>query len=198
MKQIKETELLIQEQNLVEKRVVCNSVKCQIQKNNDLEVVVCDDAGIRRLKKIENFIVQPHKSSNPCTIYFMKNNSNSGTWGGHVRWVVHDNDDIESVITINLRMDFFFRIVRGDRFVVLIDSDKAMYDKRFILEKLRNKVSGFVKSYILEYIRDNSVSNLFKMCRDISNGLEEKLNENVLYEYGVIFENLNLIIERAI
>ena len=196
MKQIKETELLIQEQNLVEKRVVFNSGKYQIQKGNDFEVVICDEVGVKRLKKIETYVLQPHKYSNPCTVYFIKNSSQSGTWGGHVRWILQE-DDVESSIIINIRMDFFFSIIRGDRFVVLFDSDKSIYNKRYILDKLRNKVGTFVKNYVLQFIHDNSVAELLKSRRELSLDLERKINEQVLYEYGVVFENLNLIMEKA-
>ena len=94
-------------------------------------------------------------------------------------------------------MDFFFSIIRGDRFVVLFDSDKSIYNKRYILDKLRNKVGTFVKNYVLQFIHDNSVAELLKSRRELSLDLERKINEQVLYEYGVVFENLNLIMEKA-
>lgn len=198
MKEIRESAVLIRERNIVEKRTIVNSVKHMIRHDSGLEVVVCDEMGVKRLKRIESFILPPHKAKSPCTVYFMKSTPQAGKWGGHICCRVPNADcEGEGYTVINLRADFLFTIERGDRFLVLFDKDKPFYDKHYIIEKLRAKIGRFIKGFAMEYVKRCSIADL--LCNECNLSVElcGKLNDAVLYEYGVVFENLNLIIEKA-
>ena len=196
MKKIRETELMIQEQNLVERMVFVNSKKVSIPKSDKYEIVVVDDSGTKRVKGIEKRVLNPHKPTNPCSVYFIKAMPQKGSWGGNIQYPEEIVCGEESIV-INLRLWFSFNIHRGDRFISLLDGSSNIYTIRYVLGKLRSKMGLCVKQIVLRYIKQHNVLDFLSNYTSIEEELLAKINENIMYEYGITLDNLSFEAEKA-
>ncbi|MBE5731833.1 MAG: hypothetical protein E7353_02255 [Clostridiales bacterium] len=196
MEKIRESELMIQEQNLVEVIGIINAKKYSVPKSDKYEVIVVDNDGVKRIKRIENYVLNPHKTSNPCSIYFIKAMPQKGSWGGNIQYP-EERVLGEDPTVINLRLWFSFSVIRGDRFISLLDGKSDIYTTRYVLGKLRSKMGFCVKQTVLKYIKQHNVSDFLCNFTNVEEELMSKINETIMYEYGITIDNLSLEAEKA-
>jgi hypothetical protein len=69
------------------------------------------------------------------------------------------------------------------------------YSKRYLVEKLRLKIGSTIKAFVSQTLIENGFIGAQQAILDVSDAIQNKINEDVLASFGVHITNLNITIE---
>lgn len=184
-------------------RVECNRVKfnTKISKPENCEVVIVSDDAPRRLKNLDESVLNPKKKRfwqrnkkdpNEYIVFFMDSAYHDASWGGNVLYVDKKDNKRKRV---NIRATFAFKIYRADRTLLLLSETKERYSKKFLIDKLRLKIDNTIKTHIGRELKEKGYVDAQNSLLDVADAIQEKLNTDVLSTFGVTMMNLNMILE---
>ena len=186
-------------------RVESGSVRfnTKIQKPENCEVVIVSDGAARRLKSLEESVLNPKKKRfwqrnkrdpQSYIVFFMDSAYHDASWGGNVLYV--DKLDKKRK-RVNIRATFAFKIYRADRTVSLLSERREKYTKRYLVEKLRLKIDNTIKTHIGRELKEKGLIDSQNSLVESARAIEERLNLDVLSTFGVTMLNLNLVLEEV-
>lgn len=193
------------ENNVIERHEYkCLPFNTKVVCPENCEVVVVADGVARRLKKLDDNLLNPKKGmflskktdTNRYVVFFVDKAHHDATWGGHVYYDDKKVDGIQERIFI--RAAFTFNIIRGDRTIALLSETKKRYEKRYLVDKIRVKIDNVIKKHVCEKLNDKGFVVAQEYLPEIAESAMRKLNEEIMSLYGIELVSLNLTLEEDV
>lgn len=172
---------------------------------DDCEIVVITDNIARRLRNLDEGIINPKRQmlitgklrkktdNRTHIIYLIRKVYDDAKWGGNIQYNDPKSNDTQEKIFIRAR--YTFKIERGDKFISLLSETKEQYDQRYVVVKINSKIDNVVKSYISQNLRSNGFIKAQENMPECTDKIRNKLNEDVLFVFGIRVINLNISLE---
>ena len=185
-------------QRFEKKNIPFNS---KIEGHNNCEIVVVTDNSIRRLKNLDERIINPKKmnlfskriDARTHVIYLIDKVYHDASWGGNIQYEDMRINGIQERIFI--RASYSFIIEKGDKFISLLSETQNKYTQRYIVNKINSKIDNVIKSITSQNLNDNGFIKAQENIAKCAYEIQTKLSEEVLSLYGIKMSNLNLTLE---
>lgn len=185
-------------QRFEKKNIPFNS---KIEGHDNCEIVVVTDNSIRRLKNLEERIINPKKmnlfskriDARTHVIYLIDKVYHDASWGGNIQYEDMRINGIQERIFI--RASYSFIVEKGDKFISLLSETQNKYTKRYIVNKINLKIDNVIKSIASKNLNDNGFIKSQENISTCAYEIQTKLNEEMLSLYGIKMSNFNLIFE---
>ena len=166
-------------------------------------LVVMQNGIIRRVKRMEDNIINPRKFSllkcnidaNEYTVFKIKPNYFDGTWGGNVQYLDKTFSNIQEKVFI--QASYSYRIYDPERAILLISDNFKVYESKYINLKVNLKIDNIIKSYIVRRLNEVGFIETQNDIIQLSRDAEEQINEHILPVFGIELVNLNFLLEES-
>ena len=179
----------------------CLRYNSQVVGLENCSVVVVSNGVIRRLRALDDGIINPKKLNlfqgkvdrTNHVLYFIDGCYHDMRWGGNVQYEDKKAGNIQEGVF--LRASLTYRIDRGERFLPLLSETRKTYDDKFVEGKIRGKIDNTIKQCVLRSLLKKGFIGTQACVKDLAHEIQDELNEEVLASYGVSLLDFCLYLE---
>lgn len=133
------------------------------------------------------------KDSKSYKLYFIDNSFYPGSYTLEFSFDDPITEGIRERITVHT--SFVYHVACGELALKLLNGDKDSYSAAFFLKRIQPKLDNCMRRYILKSMLTKGYIETNQSLYSLSKTIEETLNSEVLNEYGIQINNLNIKLE---
>lgn len=194
-------------QHYSDSNVISRKEKSNIEFNSKVvspensDIVVITEGTIRRLKYLDNGIINPKgglnlfrkKDLRKHVIYFISKAGHEGRWGTNIQYDDYKINGIQEKVFIRTRFTYF--INSGERTIALLSEKKDNYSNRYLGDKIGEKMDNCITESISRSLNSVGFVKTQENMTAITDAIKEKVNESIMIHYGISIKDMNIVIE---